>query len=216
MGKLLLRESSDDVEVLHEQDEHGKNQLFIEGIFAQSEVVNKNKRVYGKSILENAVNDYINDYVNERRALGELNHPKERPFADPAMGAVLIKELHWQGNDVYGKALVLPTPQGAIVKGLLEGGFKLGVSTRGLGSVSESNGMNKVTEYMMTAIDCVDNPSGPNCFVNAVNESVEWVQVNGVWQPLIKESLNNDDTLQLFEDKFRSILKIMSKTTQTR
>lgn len=210
MGKILLREASDKVELLHESNDQGQKQLFIEGIFAQSNVINKNRRKYGREIMSEAIDKYINDYVNCSRALGELNHP-DRPFADPEFGAILIKELKWDGDNVYGKALVLPTPKGDIVKGLLEGGFKMGVSTRGLGDVAEANGYNEVTDYLMTAIDCVDNPSGPDCYVSPINECVQWVQRNGVWQQQISESLNNDDGTELYKERFNAFLKSLIK-----
>lgn len=209
MGKILLQESSDHIELLHENDASGKKQLYIEGIFAQSEVINKNNRLYKHDLLENAIDKYIQEFVNERRALGELTHPQGRPFADAKMGAILTKSLSWDGDNVVGKALVLNTDEGRNVAGLLEGGFNMGVSTRGLGSVAENQGVNLVTDYMLTAIDCVDNPSGPNCFVNAIVESAtQWtINEQGVWVPLINEELNNDDKLQLYEDRFKNLLK---------
>lgn len=209
MGKILLQESGNHIELLHENDASGKKQLYIEGIFAQSEVINKNNRLYKHDLLENAIDKYIQEFVNERRALGELNHPQGRPFADPKMGAILTKSLSWDGDNVVGKALVLNTDEGRNVAGLLEGGFNMGVSTRGLGSVAENQGVDLVTDYMLTAIDCVDNPSGPNCFVNAIVESsTQWtINEQGVWVPLINEELNNDDKLQLYEDRFKNLLK---------
>ena len=210
MGKILLKETSDKIEILHESTGNGQKQLYIEGIFAQSNVINKNRRKYSHEIMSGAIDKYIQEYVNDSRALGELNHP-EYPFPNPRMGAILIKELKWDGDDVYGKALVLSTPEGEIVKGLLEGGFKMGVSTRGLGDVVEANGYNEVTDYLMTAIDCVDNPSGPDCYVNPINECVQWVQRNGIWQQQIKESLNNDDATELFKERFNSFLKSLIK-----
>jgi hypothetical protein len=178
MAKLLF-ESSFQVESLHENTPHGK-QLYIEGIFAQANVKNGNGRMYSRSVMEQAVDSYNESYVKKRRALGELNHP-DRPFADPAEAAILIESFEMQGDNVIGKAKVLNTPKGQIIKGLLEGGFNLGVSTRGLGSLVEKNGVKHVqNDFMLTAVDAVDMPSGPNCYVNSLYEST-WVNKNGVW-----------------------------------
>ncbi len=207
----LLVESSDKVEMLTENTESGK-QVFIEGIFAQSEIKNGNGRFYERSVMEKAIDRYDRDYVSRRRALGELNHP-EYPFADPSQAAILIKELEWQGNDVYGKALVLNTPKGEIVKGLLEGGFNLGVSTRALGSLKERNGTKYVQDDLMfTATDCVDNPSAPDAYVNAINESKQWMLTeSGIWvQKEGQEPVHQFDEgifLQKLEDYVKGLKK---------
>jgi len=187
--KNLLLETSSEVEVLTEQTEDGK-QLFIEGIFAQASKVNGNGRLYERNIMESAISKYVSDYVSKRRALGELNHPENRCFPDPAEAAIIITELKWgSGDDVYGKAKVLNTPKGQIVKGLLEGGFNMGVSTRALGSLKERGGIKYVQDDLMfTAVDVVDKPSGPDCYVNPLSEQInEWVNKNGVWIPAVKE-----------------------------
>jgi hypothetical protein len=206
MAKLLI-ESSHEVEVLHEDTAQGGKQLYIEGIFAQSEIKNGNNRFYRREVMENAVANYVDTYVDRRRALGELNHP-DRPFVDPSEAAILIESLTWQGNNVIGKAKVLNTPKGQIVAGLLEGGFNMGVSTRGLGSLKESNGLKYVqNDFSLTAVDCVDLPSGPNCYVRPLSEST-WVQKNGVWMPVVDEeiveSLDEDMFLSRFEDFIKS------------
>jgi len=185
MTVKLLMENSYEVEPLTEQTENGK-ELFIHGIFAQAQVKNGNGRYYEKDVLEQAVEKYNEKFISKRRALGELNHP-DRPFADPAEAAILINELKWDGNNVIGKAKVLNTPKGQIIKSLMDGGFNMGVSTRGLGSLSELNGMKYVNkDYMMTAVDCVDEPSGPDCYVSSLVES-SWVNKNGVWIPAVQE-----------------------------
>lgn len=207
MTKLLV-ETSHEVEMLTEQTDSGK-QFYIEGIFAQADVVNGNRRMYQKSIMESAVDKYISEFVSKRRALGELNHP-DRPFADPSMGAILIKEMKWMpnGKDVYGKALVMNTPEGQKVKGLMEAGFNMGVSTRGLGSVKESQGVKYVqNDFFMTAVDCVDMPSGPDCYVNQLREST-WVQSNGVWLPINeREEINEDQFMSRFESWLKNLKK---------
>lgn len=198
--KKFLTESSSFVETLTEQTETGK-QLYITGIFAQAEVCNGNGRIYPKHVLERAVEKYNEEYVSRRVALGELNHP-ENPHVNPAEGAILIESLHWEGNNVIGKAKVLNTPKGQIIRGLLEGGYNMGVSTRGLGELKESNGKKIVESFMLTAIDAVSNPSGPNCYVNPIMESVSWVEKDGVWVPieeatkeLVKKEIIDEDLL---------------------
>jgi len=207
----LLMESSFEVESLTENKSDGSKELFIHGIFAQADVKNGNGRYYPKDILEQAVANYNDKYVSKRRALGELNHP-DRPFADPAEAAILISELNWEGNNVIGKAKVLNTPKGQIIRSLMEGGFNMGVSTRGLGSLSERNGMKYVnSDYMMTAVDCVDMPSGPNCYVNPLVES-SWINKNGIWFPSTELSENNtaiDE--ELFLNKLKQYIKFSIK-----
>lgn len=178
----LLSEHSNQIELRTENTKQ-ERQLYIEGIFAQAEVKNGNGRIYERHIMESALDTYINEYVSKKRALGELNHPS-RPFADPEHAAILIESLTWDGNNVVGRAKVLPTPKGKIVKGLLEGGFNMGVSTRALGTMTERNGAQYVNnDLMFTAVDCVDNPSGPNCYVDPLMESVQWINENGIWVP---------------------------------
>ena len=198
--KKLIIENSPIVETIVEQTESGK-QLYIEGIFAQAEVVNGNKRFYPRAVLEKAVENYQRDFIDRRVALGELNHPA-RPDVDPAEGAILIESLTWQGNNVVGRAKVLNTPKGQIIRGLLEGGYNMGVSTRGLGDVSEKNGLSEVTAFQLTAIDAVSNPSGPDCYVNPIMESVD-----GVWRPVEEQSkqpedIDEDKLLKSFSDIF--------------
>lgn len=206
----MLVETSFEVEMLTENTATGGKQLYIEGIFAQAEVVNGNRRMYKKSIMDPAVDKYISEYVDKRRALGELNHP-DRPFADPAHAAIFIKEMKWMpnGRDVYGKALVLDNPDGQRIKSLMEAGFNMGVSTRGLGSVKESQGIKYVqNDFLMTAVDCVDLPSGPDCYVSQLREST-WTQSNGVWVPTDENGVQvNED---MFMARFEAWAKSMSK-----
>lgn len=215
MNKYLnmLIESSNQVEALTEQSSTGKN-LYIEGIFAQSEKVNGNGRLYEKYIMETSISKYDIDYVSKKRAAGELNHPANRIFVDLNESAIRTLELKWDGNDVYGKALVLNTPKGQIIKGLLEGGFNLGVSTRALGSLKEKNGIKYVqNDLMFTAIDVVDNPSGPDCYVDALTESTKWMinESTGTWVPVIIEGESDHINEQLFLEKFENLIKGIKK-----
>ena len=212
MAAILLQEKIDcgDIDIGHDEN----NQLYIEGIFAQADKLNGNRRIYEHRVLEDAMDVYIADYVNKNRGLGELNHPNKRPFADPKEAAILTKSLHWDGSNVVGKAIVLNTPNGNIVRGLLEGGFNMGVSTRALGTVRKERGINYVNpDLTVTAIDCVDDPSGPDCYVNAVNESVEWeLNESNIWVPIVNRALHIDDNQQLFEDRIKRMTSYLRKS----
>lgn len=178
---IFLREANDfsEFRILTEAKD-GKKDLYIEGIFAQSEVKNRNGRYYTKPVMESAVNKYVNEWVDRNRAMGELSHPENRPMVKPEFASHLIKEFRMDGNNVYGKAKILNTPQGQIVKGLLEGGVQLGVSTRGLGSLVERAGAKYVqNDFLLTAVDIVSDPSGPDAWVDAINEGKEWVYLDG-------------------------------------
>lgn len=147
---------------------------YIEGIYCQSEVENRNGRIYPKEVLTEAMNTYIADYVKTNRAFSELNHP-EHPQVNLERACALIKELHASGNDYVGKAIVLDTPMGNIVKGILAGGGQVGVSTRALGDIDTRNGVDYVQPgLVVSAIDVVADPSAPKAFVNGIMESCEW------------------------------------------
>lgn len=195
----LLKEQTSQIEVLNEASMQGEKKVYLHGIFLQSEVKNRNGRVYPKSVMEAAVDKYINEYVSQRMAIGELSHP-EYPMPKPEEAAILIESLEWQGDNVIGKALVLNTPKGQIVKGLLEGGYRMGVSSRGLGNLVEKRGVPTVTDFLLNAIDAVHGPSAPDAYVNAINESLEWECVNGIWQAKQKKlELNESELLEAIE-----------------
>lgn len=200
----LLTEFTDKIEVLNESTPKG-NVMYLEGPMIMTEALNRNGRKYPKGIMEKSVDKYNKEYVLERRAIGELNHPT-RPFADPKEAAILIERLDWKGNDVIGKARVLDTPNGNIIKALMEAKFKMGVSTRGLGDVNKNTSI--VESFLLNAIDAVDMPSGQVCYVNAMNESMEWTQTNeGVWV----EKVNEEKALSLFMEKFEQMIHNMKK-----
>jgi hypothetical protein len=176
----LITEHSDNIEYMIEKNDAGIKQYRIEGVFAQAEKKNRNGRVYGKGILEGAVGKYIQEQVKENRAVGELNHPNG-PTINLDRVSHRITDLRFEGNDVVGNALILDTPMGKIVKGLLEGGVKLGVSTRGMGSLERRNDANYVKEdFQLSTVDIVQDPSAPSAFVNGIMEGVEWVWNNGI------------------------------------
>lgn len=206
----LLIESSEQVEMLTENTEQGRN-IYLEGIFAQAEVVNGNGRFYPAEVLRESITKYIDEYVQKRRALGELNHP-EYPFPDPDKAAIRITEMRMEGNNVYGKALVLNTPKGQTVKGLLEGGFAMGVSTRALGSIKEKNGVKHVQRGLVTtAVDCVDNPSAPDAYPNVLSEAKKWMLTeSGIWMQKEQETIVEFNE-QLFLEKLEDFIKGLKK-----
>ena len=191
--KLLIdgNEPSQSVEIITEQVGQDKK-YYIEGIFAQAEKKNRNGRMYPKKVLEKAVDEY-QGLIKAKRAISELNHPQS-PTPNPERASHLIESLKWEGNDVIGKARVLTTlPMGKIVKGLIDEGIQLGVSTRGLGSIMMREGVNIVQpDFTMTAIDVVGDPSAPDAFVRGLMESAEWVfdATTNSW--VIAESIRNE------------------------
>jgi len=157
-----------------QEGKNGKKSTFLEGIFMQAENKNKNGRVYTREVLTQAVDRFVNEQVITGRAVGELNHP-EGPAINLDKVSHRITELKWDGNNVLGKALILDTPMGQIVKGLVEGGVQLGVSSRGMGSLDFKDGANYVRDdFMLNTIDIVQDPSAPNAFVNGIMEGVSW------------------------------------------
>lgn len=209
----LLRENASQIEVLTENTSSGRK-LYLEGKFLMSNALNRNGRFYPKPVMEQAVDMYKREYIDESRAIGELNHP-DRPFADPKHAAIFIESLTWQGDDVVGKARVLNNPDGDRIKSLLEAGFKFGVSSRGLGDVVKESQRDLVNKFLLTAIDTVDKPSGQVCYVNPVNESVEWVYENGVWHPskAIAEMLAKKKPSE--DELFEGFCKLVAHFKQT-
>jgi len=152
----------------------GNKNYFIEGIFLQAEQKNRNERIYPTAILEREVERFTNDYINNKRSLGELNHPKD-PSINLERSCHLIESLTKQGDNWIGRSKVLSTPVGNIVKGLLDDGVQLGVSSRGLGTLREENGTKYVNEdFYMSTIDVVSDPSAPEAWVNGIFEGKEF------------------------------------------
>lgn len=168
--------------VISESTGDGKDKkYYIKGPFAQAEQENRNGRNYPKSVMENAIDKY-QYIINSKRALGEMKHPLS-PQVDLERASHIIESLEWDGNNVIGKARILTNlPMGMIAKGLIDEGVQFGVSTRGLGSLVEKNGVKIVQpDFMIAAIDIVGDPSGPDCFVQGIMENREWIYVNGVY-----------------------------------
>lgn len=187
----LITELVEDVQYIQEDAAGGGKDYFIEGVFLQGEVKNRNGRVYPTPTLINECRRYIKEYVDKGRALGELNHPSG-PTVNLDRVSHMVKTLRESGKDVIGRAKVLNTPMGTIVKNLINEGAKLGVSSRGMGSLKPRNGYQEVQEdFMLAAIDIVADPSAPNAFVNGIMEGKEWVWDNGVLRPQVIESYYN-------------------------
>ena len=179
----LITEHLESVQYVTEANGKGEKDVFIEGIFMQAEKENRNKRIYPKQVLVEATAKYVKEQVKSGRAVGELNHP-EGPQINLDKVSHRITELNWEGNNVVGKALILDTPMGKIVKGLVEGGVKLGVSSRGMGTVERREDKTYVKDdYILNTIDIVQDPSAPSAFVEGIMEGVEWVWDNGFLKP---------------------------------
>ncbi len=178
--KLIAEYNDSDITTYITEDKKGNKSHVIEGVFMQADAKNRNGRIYEKKILEAAVNKYVKEQVSTGRAVGELNHP-EGPTVNLDKVSHKITDLKWEGSNVVGKASILKTPMGQIVEGLLEGGVKLGVSSRGMGSLVQKNGVNYVgKDFMLATVDIVQDPSAPEAFVNGIMEGVEWVWDNGI------------------------------------
>jgi len=176
----LIRETIENVEVITEGTGADKK-LYIEGVFLQSEIKNRNGRMYPFSVLEKEVNRYNEEYVETKRALGELGHP-DGPTVNLDRVSHRITSLKSEGNNFIGKAQIMNTPMGNIAKSLLEDGVQLGVSSRGMGSIDRREDMGVVMDDFMlaTAADIVADPSAPDAFVNGIMEGKEWAWDNGI------------------------------------
>jgi hypothetical protein len=205
-----------DVKFLTEKKEDGTKSVYIEGIFMQAEKPNRNGRIYGRGIMEREVQKY-QELINEKRSLGELGHPPN-PSINLNQVSHMITGLKFEGNDIYGKAKILDTPMGKIAKNFIEEGVRLGVSSRGLGSVKlNKEGVNEVQDdFHLATVDIVADPSAPDAFVQGIMESADWILENGVWKAVqIEQAQNtirkaskadlNKVKLQIFEQFLRTI-----------
>lgn len=179
----LIKEISQDLQYLVEANENGKKGIFIEGIFMQADKENKNGRIYPRGIMEKELERY-QTLIKEKRSLGELGHPPN-PTINLDKVSHLISNLRFEGNDIVGKAKILDTPMGKIAQNFIEEGVRLGVSSRGLGSLKEKNGVNEVQDdFHLATVDIVADPSAPDAFVQGIMESAEWILENGVWKAM--------------------------------
>lgn len=178
----LITEINEEVKIITEQNESGGKSFYIEGIFMQAELPNRNNRMYSLPILQKETDRYVTEFVNKNRAYGELGHP-DGPNINLERVSHLIKSLRQEGNNFIGKAKIMDTPYGNIVKNLLSEGATIGVSTRGMGSLVEGkNGVKIVKDdfHLATAADIVADPSAPDAYVRGIMEGKEWVWDNGV------------------------------------
>lgn len=217
----LIKELSEEVEYVTESSESGEKKHFIEGIFLQGNIANRNGRLYETNILKSEVNRYIKEVINNSRAYGELGHP-QGPQINLDRVSHLIKELRQDGNNFIGKALITNTPMGNIARGLMESGAKLGVSSRGMGSLKPNGqGIMEVQNdfRLATAGDIVADPSAPNAFVEGVMEGVEWIYdpVRDTWHEErlenIKSSIKKMSLSSLEEQKLQIFENYIQKLT---
>ena len=212
----LIKELVESVSYLVEEKD-GKKTMFIEGPFLVYDQKNRNGRLYEKHVLHKEVNRYMEDYVNKNRAFGELGHP-ETPTINLERVSHLITHLHDNGQHWVGRAKILETPMGNIAKNLIDGGAQLGVSSRGMGSLVNKNGVNVVQPdfHLATAADIVADPSAPGAFVQGIMEGKEWMLVNNVWtevhlqeakQEIVKASKKDIEkvSLRIFENFIRKL-----------
>ena len=202
----LIREEIETAKVTITEGKNGKKNHFIEGVFLQGEIKNRNGRMYPISTLQREAKNYNTKYIEKGRALGELGHP-DGPTINLDRVSHLITSLKQEGNNYVGKARLLDTPMGNIAKNLIDEGVKLGVSSRGLGTIRERDGVKVVMDDFMlaTAADIVADPSAPDAFVNGIMEGKEWIYNNGAVQEQtveqIKKRIDNAALNQMEEVK---------------
>lgn len=211
----LIKELTEEVNFLTEEV-NGQKRYFLEGIILQGNIKNKNKRIYPFEILQKETSRYMNEVVSNNRAYGELNHP-DSPQINLDRVSHLFTELRAEGTNIRGKARVVDTPCGNIVRGLLEGGANLGISSRGVGSVKSKDGVAYVQEdfKLATAGDIVADPSAPDAFVQGIMEGVEWIYENGLWsEQTIDESkrlITDASARKLQEKKIEAFERMLKR-----
>jgi hypothetical protein len=225
MALLITEVFNEDCQVLVETNENGSKSHFIEGIFMQGDIKNRNGRVYPSNVLEKEMKRYNEQFVKTKRALGELGHP-DGPQINGDRVSHLITEMQKDGSNFIGKAKILSTPMGNIVKTFIDEGVKIGVSTRGLGSVRQKDGIMEVqNDFHLATVDIVTDPSGPDCFVQGIMENTQyyfdiatasWRPSNGIMEETSEETavvnnINNEQyneamqRLQMLEDTIREL-----------
>jgi len=210
----LITEHNDDLRYLTEE-KNGEKKYMIEGIFAQANAQNRNGRVYPKKTLESATKKYQTEQVSKGRAVGELGHP-DSPTINLDRVSHKIVELNWDGNNVMGKAEILETPMGKIVRGLMDGEVQLGVSTRGMGSLQQEKGKTVVKDdFILSTVDIVQDPSAPEAFVNGIMEGVDYFVENGVIRAQdvdgYRKTLNTVSQDRLAEAQMKILKDVLNK-----
>lgn len=202
MALLITEVFNEDCEVFTESNESGKKTHHISGIFMQGAVKNRNGRVYPTEILEKEMNRYNEQFVKTKRALGELGHP-DGPQINGDRVSHLITEMSRDGDNFIGKAKIIGTPMGEIVKTFIDEGVKIGVSTRGLGSVKQNRSgiMEVQNDFRLQTVDIVTDPSGPDCFVEGILENTQYYFdiARESWRPMIGEMAQNSETEEVIE-----------------
>ena len=210
----LITEQIEEINVLTEASESGAKNYFIEGIFLQGDIRNRNGRVYPSTVLEREVQKYAESFIDKGRALGELGHP-EGPTINLDRVSHKIISLKKEGSNFIGKAKLLETPMGKVAKSLLDEGVKLGVSSRGMGSLELKNGVNYVKDDFMlaTAADIVADPSAPDAFVEGIMEGKEWVWESGLLKEVeisqIKTYISESTRFQIEERKLKAFERFL-------
>lgn len=214
----LITELNESIKYVTETKESGKKTLYIEGVFLQSEIKNRNGRMYPKHVLEREVNRYNEQFVQKGRAFGELGHP-DGPQINLDRISHIIESLKQDGTNWVGRAKITDTPMGNIARGIIESGGQLGVSTRGMGSIKlNKEGVNEVQDdfHLATAADIVADPSAPDAFVNGIMEGVEWIWENNMLiaqraQMQVEQAVRSRDLetqkLKIFENFINSLSK---------
>ena len=189
----LISESLENVKFLKEEDDNGKKNYKIKGVFMQGGIKNRNGRVYPVEVLQKEIERYNEKFVDENRAYGELGHP-EGPTVNLDRVSHMVTSLKQDGKDFIGEAKIMDTPMGKIVKNIMDEGGKLGVSSRGMGSLEQKNGANYVKpDFMLAAAaDIVADPSAPNAFVQGIMEGKEWIWDNGLLKEVELQEIVND------------------------
>ena len=212
----LITETIEDIEVLTEATSKGGKQYKIKGVFMQADIKNRNGRVYPVQTLANEVARYTKEFINKKRAFGELGHP-DGPTVNLERVSHMITSLKPEGKNFIGEAKVMDTPYGKIVKNLIDEGAQLGVSSRGMGSIQQSQGRNVVGKdfYLATAADIVADPSAPDAFVEGIMENKEWVWDNGILKSIeveqYKEEIERTRRKELAEVKANIFKDFISK-----
>lgn len=217
----LIKEVTEEIQYIAEiNEETGKKSHFIEGVFLQADITNRNGRRYPMETMRKEVDRYVKESIDKKRAMGELGHP-DGPTLNLDRVSHMITSLKEDGTNWIGRAKILDTPMGNIVKNLIDEGASLGVSSRGMGSIKEVGGVNEVQEDFMlaTAADIVADPSAPDAYVSGIMEGKEWTFVNGIWQEkeieesqnIIKKASAKDleaAKIQVFENFLNTLSKI--------
>ena len=212
----LITETIEDIEVLTEATSNGGKSYKIKGVFMQADIKNRNGRVYPVETLAKEVRRYTNEFINKKRAFGELGHP-DGPTVNLERVSHMITSLKSEGKNFIGEAKIMDTPYGKIVKNLIDEGAQLGVSSRGMGSIQQSQGRNVVGKdfYLATAADIVADPSAPDAFVEGIMENKEWVWDNGILKSMeveqYKEEIERTKRKELAEVKANIFKSFISK-----